>query len=600
MRKTLIFLICFFSIHSLSAQTEKKITILHTNDLHSRLIGYAPESEYSPLTINDDKTVGGFARIAAIMKAEKESNKGTTLILDAGDFLMGTLFPSLEKETGFQLRLMKTVGYDAISLGNHEYDFGSEWLAAVINTSRLKGEIPSLLASNAVFDNKDNRDDALEKLFSDNIISRKLILTKDGIKIGIFSVLGKDADRVAPKAKPITFAKQTSFAKKMVKELKNEKCDIIICVSHSGIKKDKNGEWGGEDVELARAVRGINLIVGGHSHTKLEQPLIINGIPIVQTGEFGQFVGRLSLTYSNGNLKVDGYRLIPVDDKIMGDKNVNQLIDEQKERITAEILKPLGIDYFKPVAETDFVLEGNDGSDYINSNLGPIVADAIHYSVNNHTGQGTDVSMVAAGVLFDKIIPGVQTAPDIFRVVPLGSGNDNVPGYPLSRTYFTGRELKSIMEILLVAYKSSPDNYCYYSGLRVEYNPDKGLLKKIKKIEILHSDGRTINVDLSKKNKNLYSVTANSYMLGFIGIIKKMSFGLINVVPKDMAGNKVKDMKTTVIDMDEKTEGVQEGKEWLALLEFLSSMKDTNGNGIPDIDKKYAVPVRCFFPVKAR
>ena len=365
-------------------------------------------------------------------------------------------------------------------------------------------------------------------------------------------------------------------------------------------KKDKNGEWGGEDVDLARAVRGINLIVGGHSHTKLEQPLIINGIPIVQTGEFGQFVGRLSLTYSNGNLKVDGYRLIPVDDKIMGDKNVNQLIDEQKERISAEILKPLGIDYFKPVAETDFVLEGNDGSDFINSNLGPIVADAIHYSVNNHTGQGTDVSMVAAGVLFDKIMPGVQTAPDIFRVVPLGSGNDNVPGYPLSRTYFTGRELKSIMEILLVAYKSSPDNYCYYSGLRVEYNPDKGLLKKIKKIEILHSDGRTINVDLSKKNKNLYSVTANSYMLGFIGIIKKMSFGLINVVPKDVAGNKVKDMKTTVIDMDEKTEGVQEGKEWLALLEFLSSMKDTNGNGIPDIDKKYAVPVRCFFPVKAR
>jgi 5'-nucleotidase len=208
--------------------------------------------------------------------------------------------------------------------------------------------------------------------------------------------------------------------------------------------------------------------------------------------------------------------------------------------------------------------------------------------------------MVAAGVLFDRILPGVQSAADIFRVVPLGSGNNDVPGYPLSRTYFTGRELKSIIEILLVAYKSSADNYCYYSGLRVEYSPDKGLLKKIKKIEILHSDGRTVDVDFSKKNKNLYSVTANSYMLGFIGIIKKMSFGLINVVPKDIAGNKIKDMKTTVIDMDEKLAGVQEGKEWMALLEFLSSMKDTNGNGIPDIDKKFAVPVRCFFPVNAR
>jgi len=95
MRKTLVFLIWFVSIHSLSAQTEKKITILHTNDLHSRLIGYAHESAYTPLKVNDDKTVGGFARIASIMKAEKESNNGTTLILDAGDFLMGTLFPSL-------------------------------------------------------------------------------------------------------------------------------------------------------------------------------------------------------------------------------------------------------------------------------------------------------------------------------------------------------------------------------------------------------------------------------------------------------------------------------------------------------------------------
>jgi 5'-nucleotidase/UDP-sugar diphosphatase len=160
--------------------------------------------------------------------------------------------------------------------------------------------------------------------------------------------------------------------------------------------------------------------------------------------------------------------------------------------------------------------------------------------------------------------------------------------------------LKSILEIMQVAYKSSPDNYCYYSGLRVEYNPEKGLLKKIKKIEIVHADGSTVNVDFSKKNKSLYSITANSYMLEFIGILKKMSFGLINVVPKDFAGNQVKDMKTAVIDMDENKEGVQEGKEWLALMQFLGTMKDTNGNGIPDIDKKYSVPVRSFFKVNSK
>jgi 5'-nucleotidase len=258
------------------------------------------------------------------------------------------------------------------------------------------------------------------------------------------------------------------------------------------------------------------------------------------------------------------------------------------------------VDYDKPVAETDFTIEGNDVGNFMESNLGPLVADAIHFYVNSNGGKGTDVSMVAAGVLFDRILPGIQTAADIFRVVPLGSGKDNIPGYPLSRLYVTGRELKSILEVLQIAYKSSPENFCYYSGIRVEYDPEKILLQKIKKIEIVHKDGSVAKVSFSKKDKSLYSVTANSYMLEFIGIIKKMSVGLINVVPKDFAGNKVTDLKTAVIDMDENREGVQEGKEWLALLKFFSSMKDTNGNGIPDIDRKYSTAVKCFFPVKAK
>lgn len=598
MKKAATFILFSVLALALYAQTEKKIVILHTNDLHSRLIGYAPESEYTPLTINDDKTIGGFARIGAIILGEKENNSAITLAVDAGDFSMGTLFTPLEPKTGFQLRLMKSMGYDVVGLGNHEFDYGPGKLAQIIKTSTENGEIPCLLASNAIFNVNDPGDDDLEQLSSEQILGRQLILTRENIKIGFFSILGKNADDVAPKAAPVTFAKQIPFAKKMVKELKDKKCDIIICISHSGVLKDKNGEWKGEDYEIAKNVNGIDLIVGGHSHTKLEQPLLVNGIPVVQTGEFGQFVGRISLIYKDGSLKIDDYRLIPVDDKIPGDREINELIDQQKKRISMTILDPLGIDYDKPVAETDFVLEGNDVGDYINSNLGPVVADAIHLYVNAHSKAGTDVSMIAAGVLFDKICKGVQTAPDIFRVVSLGSGYDEVPGYPLSRLYITGKELKSILEILLVAYKSSPDNYCYYSGIRVEYDPDKGLLKKIKKIEIIHPESTAKNVDFSKKNKSLYSITANSYMLEFIGIIKKTSFGLINVVPKDAEGTRVTDMKNAVIDMNENLDGIQEGKEWLALLEFLSMMKDTNGNGIPDTDIKYSVPVRSFFPVK--
>jgi 5'-nucleotidase / UDP-sugar diphosphatase len=600
MKKTIFLIFWFVSFITLNGQTEKKITILHTNDLHSHLIGFGPESSYTPLTVNDDKTVGGFARIASIIESEKNSNTGTTLVVDAGDFLMGTLFPSLEKETGFQLRLMKAMQYDVTCFGNHEFDYGPDWLASVINSAKRNGEIPSVLIGNTRFSKRDVKDDALEKLFSEDIISRKLVLTRDGIKFGFFSILGKDAVKDAPHAAPVSFYKQSSYARKMVKELREENCDIIICLSHSGVTKEKNGEWGGEDVELAKGVKGINIIISGHTHTKLDQPVIVNGIPIVQTGEYGQYVGRLSLSYSNGNMKIDDYKLIPVDDKIMGNKKISQLIEEQKNRITTEVLKPIGLDYDKPVAESDFFLEGNETGNFMASNLGPLVADAIYHYVNSYNAEGTDVSMVAAGMLRDRIVPGILTAPDIFRVMSLGSGKDNVPGYALSRIYVTGRELKSILEILQVAYKSSPDEYCYYSGLRVQYDPDRGLMKKINKIEIIHPDGRVINVGFSRKNSTLYSVTASSYMLEFIGIIKKMSFGLIYVVPKDGAGNKVKDMSTMVIDMDKNREGVQEGKEWLALLEYLGSMKDINGNGIPDIDKQYAVPLKCFFTLKTR
>jgi 5'-nucleotidase len=109
------------------------------------------------------------------------------------------------------------------------------------------------------------------------------------------------------------------------------------------------------------------------------------------------------------------------------------------------------------------------------------------------------------------------------------------------------------------------------------------------------SEGEPVKVDFSKQNKSLYSITANAYMLEFIGIIKKMSFGLINVVPKDYEGNPITDMKNAVIDIDEKTGGIQEGKEWLAILEYLQSMKDVDGNGIPDVDRKYETTVKTFF-----
>jgi 5'-nucleotidase len=600
MKKVISISILILSLLSLNAQTEKKIVILHTNDIHSRLIGYAPESAYTPLTVNDDKTIGGFARMATIIKNEEKSNSGITLVVDAGDFLMGTLFQELEPSTGFQLRLMKTMGYDVVCLGNHEFDFGDQKLADMVSSAAKGGQIPQVLLGNAVFNKKDAGDDGIEKLFNSGLMGRKYVMEKNGLKIGFFSILGKVADDNAAYAPPLKFSNQVKSARKLVGELKDEKCDIIICLSHSGVQLDKKGQWAGEDVELAKKVKGINVIISGHTHTKLEKPVMVNGTPVVQAGEHGQYIGKLELTYNNGKVTVDNYSLLPVDDRTAGDPVINQLIEDQKKLVNDEILKPIGMDYEKPVAESGFLLECNEMGDIRGSNLGPLAADAIHSYLNNHLKNGIDVSMVAVGVICDKIIPGMLSAPDIFRIMMMGEGKDNVPGYPLSRIYVTGKELKSVLEILQMASKSVPANYCYYSGIRVEFDPKGGLLNKIKKIEINDRSGKTKDVDFSKKNKTLYSVAANSYMLEFVGIIKKMSFGLINVAPKDATGKVITDMKVAVIDMDENKDGIQEGKEWLALMEYLSSMKDTNGNGIPDISEKYRTAVQTFFPVKGR
>jgi 5'-nucleotidase len=159
---------------------------------------------------------------------------------------------ALEPETGFQLSIMKQAGYDVVALGNHDFDFGPEKYAAIVRNAVKKGEIPVLLAGNVVTDPDSQEDNEFEALVNDGLIKKYIITEKEGLKIGIFSLLGKDADESAPYAPPVTFDKIIPAAKKMVKELNNEGCDVIICLSHSGITKDKKGAWTGEDVKLAK------------------------------------------------------------------------------------------------------------------------------------------------------------------------------------------------------------------------------------------------------------------------------------------------------------------------------------------------------------
>jgi hypothetical protein len=142
--------LCLPGTLSAAVTGKKTFTILHTNDLHSNLIGPSPASDYSPFTLNDDQTRGGFARLATLIARRKAARKGLgpVLILDAGDYSMGTAFAAAIRETAGELQLMHRMGYDATTFGNHDFDLGPDGTAQSIAVAAKAGRLPAVVAAN--------------------------------------------------------------------------------------------------------------------------------------------------------------------------------------------------------------------------------------------------------------------------------------------------------------------------------------------------------------------------------------------------------------------------------------------------------------------
>jgi hypothetical protein len=220
--------------------------------------------------------------------------------------------------------------------------------------------------------------------------------------------------------------------------------------------------------------------------------------------------------------------------------------------------------------------------------MGPLVADAIQYTVNSKDAKGTDISLIAQGMIRSGLSSGRYTLPQIFQVAPLGSGSDKIPGYALSRMFFTAREIKLALEMLEMMAKNDPTYYCHAGGAEIIKDENGGLFKKIVAIKIPNETGDTVSIDLSRKNKQLYAITADSYMMRNLSTVKKKSLGLIKVIPKMEDGTPVEDLYVTIIDGDAGKPGIQEIKVWQSLIEYAKSFEDSNSNGIPDIPLKYS------------
>ena len=187
--------LCLPGALSAAPDGKKTFTILHTNDMHSSFIGMGPAADYTPFTLNDDTTRGGYARLAALIAKRKEARKGQgpVLVLDAGDYSMGTAFGAATRETGGELQLMSRMGYDATTFGNHEFDLGPDGLGKSIGVAAKAGRVPAVLASNTNFTKNDATLADLQRLAKDGVIRRYLVIERGGIRFGIFGLLGKEA-----------------------------------------------------------------------------------------------------------------------------------------------------------------------------------------------------------------------------------------------------------------------------------------------------------------------------------------------------------------------------------------------------------------------
>ncbi|MBN2663357.1 MAG: 5'-nucleotidase C-terminal domain-containing protein [Bacteroidales bacterium] len=583
---TLILVILFSVTYS------QKLVILHTNDMHSKLTAFGPEKSYTPLTPNDDNTIGGFARLSTLIANEKKINADAVLVCDAGDFLMGTIFQSLEPETGFELNLMKAIGYDVITLGNHEFDFGAYPLGKTIKNAKLNGAIPQIVASQLQFSQTDTIDDLLESFFTNKTIKPYTVIEKNGLKIGFFGILGQEAQSVTQAARPIIFSDRFKTAKTIVKTLRDiENVDIIICLSHSGVIPNDDGIMIGEDIELAKKVSDIDIIISGHTHVPTHKYIQQGKTIIVQTGSYLKNVGRLEINFDNGNISVTNFKLIKMTDSIVGDANVTSKINDQITLLNKAFFQPLGYNYSEAIAETNFKVSKGSYILHTPGSLGNLITDAIMYYSNTY-GDSTDIVMGAQGTIREDILAGEISPADIFRVSPLGFGKNDLLGYSLAKIYVTANELKKLMELAIFASKPGEDSYLYFSGIQAFYNPKGGFLNKVKMIKV---NGQEI--DFSKKNKKLYSVVSNSYLLGFVSEIKKMSKGLIVIRPKNSEGELINSPIDHLIDYDKTKNGIQEGKEWIAVIEYLKQFSDINNNGIPDIPTKYDIFVSPFIKI---
>jgi 5'-nucleotidase / UDP-sugar diphosphatase len=570
------------------SQAEKSLVVLFTHDLHSSL---KPQGVL--LEGGRPAERGGWAKIATLIREERAAAADRTLTVDGGDFSMGTLFHSLFVREAAELRLLGAMGFEVSTLGNHEFDFRVGGLASALRAAKARGEaLPALVASNITLGAGVQAEDA--RAFADYPVRDYLVIERGGLRVGIFGLIGPGAVDDSPFMAPAAAADFIAQARRVVDVLKNkERADLIIALSHCGLAADPSRS---EDVRLADAVPGIDVIVSAHSHSVLPKPMIRGRAIIVAAGGQGEYLGRLELLWSKtGGARVASYGLRPITPDIPDDPRIQAAVSEYKITVDREYLQPLGFSFDQVLAENSLAMatpdemEGRDAE----TGLGDLITDSFRDAVRKAEGPNYDpiaVTVEPSGSIRDTILPGPITVEAAFRVLSLGWDEAQTPGYPLIALYLSGREIRRLIEVSPSIGPRKSGAFLQFSGVRFTSNPRRMLFERAYDVSILQPDGSYAPLEPGR----LYRVCTNYYTGLMVEYISKASYGILKMQPKDRSGRLLGDLKEALVDGDPARPGVQPIKEWMALAEALKAFPDADGNGIPDIAFRYGKPEGRF------
>jgi len=565
-------LVVFVSLpgdNSAYAAKDSKVTVLFTHDTHDYLY---PTSN---LSMGELVYHGGAAKLTTLLKG---FSKKDTIYVDSGDFAMGTLFQAAYSTDAYELRNLGILGCSVVTLGNHEFDYGATGIAKMLDAAVESGdELPEIVQANIDFSSELTGEQKALKNSMDNYGVKDYVIKEvNGISIGIFGVMGYDS--ISCVQSDVNFKDYIETSKAIVDELKKQDVDLILCLSHSGTEGD--GE-NGEDIELAKEVPEIDIIISGHSHSSYSKATYVGKTLIASCGEYLENLGKIVVSADGNNVSIDDYSLIPIDDTVENDHDTYERISGYRENIDRTYLKEEGVIFNQVICHSDFDLIDLSTmyATHQEYTMGNVIADSYIYEAQQNGIYDIDVALVGLGTIRSSIKKGDIKTRDAFEICSLGVGSDGSCGHPLVCAYVSGKELKLLTELDASLGNMVSSIKMSYSGLSFTYDTKRVLLDRVTDVHLVREDGTTEEI----KDNELYKVCANMYAINMLGMLNGLTKGILSIAPKNVDGEIIEDFYEYAIH----DYSGEEVKEWVALKDYLMSF-DKNEEGISELPEYYA------------